>query len=397
MFDVNDKTVELSNFSYYFILDGSFIDLAYFELVNILKAVNNAALISFSSIEETIKAKTFFLTVSKKNFVNELILIKNYSAFVKEIGILIYKTKFDFLKSFNENLIELTESIKDINWNRWLSESFSFKVRLITIGDFVRNSKFKKKSYYKAIPALGAKILKSSNSSVDVKNPFFQIDLVSWDNGNVILGVNLYKINREIIEKRAPKHRKFFHPASMNPFLIRAMVNFGITKDLIKKINNNEVVYFLDPFMGGGGMLLDALDLGFNTIGIDLEYWMGRGTRMNLTDFEDKVVFSKMPWNLISSSSQHLPLKENSIDLIVTDPPYGVSTTLKEYNFNELLTFVIKECFRVLRKQGRIVISIPSNNELPVFIDEDQILFSVSNFVHRSLTRVIWVLQKKSN
>jgi putative methyltransferase (TIGR01177 family) len=394
MSDVNDKTVQLSNYFYYFILDGSFIDLAYFELVNILKAVNSAALISFSSIEETIRMKTFFLTVSKENFGNELIVIKNFSAFVKEIGILIYKTHFDFKKSFNENLIELVESVGEISWNRWLSKPLSFKVRLITIGNFVRNSKFKKKSYYKAIPTLGAEILKSSNSLVDVKNPFYQIDLVSWDTGNVLLGVNLYKINREIIEKRAPKHRKFFHPASMNPFLIRAMVNFGITKDLIKKLNNKKEIYFLDPFMGGGGMLLDALDLGFNAIGIDLEYWMGRGTRMNLTDFEDKVVFSKMPWNIISSSSQHLPLKENSINLIVTDPPYGVSTILKEYNFNELITFVLKESFRVLKKQGRIVISIPSNNPLPVFINKDQILFSVSNLVHRSLTRVIWVLQK---
>ncbi|OLS25951.1 MAG: tRNA (guanine(10)-N2)-dimethyltransferase [Candidatus Heimdallarchaeota archaeon LC_3] len=382
--------------TYYFIFDGSSILSAYSELINILKAIDINLLNNISSLNEAKMNKIVFLKTDHENFIEKLILIKNFTAYIKEIGKLIHEETFEFNLSLDTNFNMLKNNIKKINWDTWIQNYNSFKVRLITIGNFVKNSKYSKNEYYSLIPQLGEIILRQSNATVDVKDPFHKIDFIIWDSGKIVFGLNIFTINRTIIDKRAPKHRKFFHPSSMNPFLIRNMMNFGLTNEIIEKLSKKASLYFLDPFMGGGGMLVDALDLGFHTIGIDLKYWMGRGTRMNLYDFEEKISFSSMPWNIISlTTSQNLPIRKNSIDLIVTDPPYGISTSLKDNNFSQLLTTVLSECFRVLKKGKRIVISIPSEYPLPKIVDKNQIIFSISNIVHRSLTRIIWVIENK--
>ncbi|MFW9927990.1 MAG: DNA methyltransferase, partial [Candidatus Thorarchaeota archaeon] len=284
--------------------------------------------------------------------------------------------------------------ISQIIWPKLRKEGKSFKISFHTIGDFVKNSIFSKNELYKFIPELGEIIINKTGLDVDLDESFFNFDFIIWDSGKSLIGFNLYSINRIYIDNRAPKHRKFFHPASMNPFLIRAMINSGLNSELIKLLISGQECYFLDPFMGGGGMLLDALDLKFSVIGIDLDYWMCRGTRMNLYDFEKKYVYTKLPWNILRSTSLNIPLKSETVDLIATDPPYGTSSSLKNSSFDVLLENVLKECLRVLKSNRRIVITVPSQFNLPKFIKTDQILTKIPNYVHRSLTRVIWIIEK---
>ena len=66
----------------------------------------------------------------------------------------------------------------------------------------------------------------------------------------------------------------------------------------------------------------------------------------------------------LSSENMHEVLNE-SVDLIVTSPPYNIGTKYLDYGDNlsfdiykNLLIKVLKECSRVLKKDGKIVIEI---------------------------------------
>lgn len=61
-------------------------------------------------------------------------------------------------------------------------------------------------------------------------------------------------------------------------------------------------------------------------------------------------------------------IPQNSIDLIITSPPYNVGMNYETYDdvkdYQEYLDYmknVLKECYRILVKGGRIAINLPSN------------------------------------
>ena len=83
------------------------------------------------------------------------------------------------------------------------------------------------------------------------------------------------------------------------------MINFGFTTSLLFNMSNKPSNYkFLDPFMGGGGMVLEALDMQYECHGIELFYWAGLCARANIKDFENKMLKKFLPWNVISADSQ---------------------------------------------------------------------------------------------
>ncbi len=82
----NPKNGKKFSQTYYFIIDGSFIEPAYFELLNILKALDINVLNKISSLNEAKRDKIVFLNIDHENFIEKLILIKNFTAFIKEIG-----------------------------------------------------------------------------------------------------------------------------------------------------------------------------------------------------------------------------------------------------------------------------------------------------------------------
>jgi len=115
--------------------------------------------------------------------------------------------------------------------------------------------------------------------------------------------------------------------------------------------------------------------------------------------------FQKPEFLLFNKSSESIKddLKDNSIHLVVTSPPYNVG---KEYastidnlstkDYGEMLLRVFKSCFEKMVTGGRIAVNIPSNfrkdNELinyPLFISE---LLEKSGFRYRDM--IIWDKQE---
>ena len=121
-------------------------------------------------------------------------------------------------------------------------------------------------------------------------------------------------------------------------------------------------------------------------LGIDVQESMVRGADMNLRShgFE---------YQLASGDACNLPLKDGSIDAVVTDPPYGRSAVVMAESVESLYKNALLEIYRVMKAGGRAVVL--SDFELPW---ADEVGFVVTglykNRVHRSLTRYIMVLRK---
>ncbi|MCX9013611.1 MAG: TRM11 family methyltransferase [Candidatus Methanoperedens sp.] len=209
----------------------------------------------------------------------------------------------------------------------------------------------------------------------DLKNPQTRFRLLLTEDKS-IFGYIAGSINRSAFEARKPHCKPFFYPGVLMPRVARALVN-------ISKPGK----YLLDPFCGTAGVLVEAGLMGINVIGGDVQRKLLLGAKMNLehyiTDF-----------SLMYQDACRLSLKDESIDSVVTDPPYGRSALIEAVSIEHLLEESLKEIYRVL-KTGKRAIFI---SQRPV---EDVIKhtgFRIAQMhlqrVHKSLTRHIYVLEK---
>ena len=164
------------------------------------------------------------------------------------------------------------------------------------------------------------------------------------------------------------RNKDFLRPhqnseVSMPPRLARILVNLsGITK--------SEVI--LDPFCGAGTILLEAIDLRYNIIGIDIEPEQISKANSNIRWFSKyrKISLSKSEPKIFVGDSRKLEsyFKEDSIDRIVTEPI--LLPLLKKLPSNENASKMLKKSastyfdalrsmVKVLKPKGRIIMVAP--------------------------------------
>ncbi len=170
------------------------------------------------------------------------------------------------------------------------------------------------------------------------------------------------------------KHRPFFSPISIHPRIARSMVNLS-NCSLKHKI--------IDPFCGTGGILIEIANMEIEGIGIDIlekmvEYSTGNLKHYNLTA------------EIIKGDIQKL--EDCEIDAIVTDPPYGISTTTQGEGVDELMLRSLSLFSEKLKSGQRLVIAI-SKPEL-VQSKNFRMLYQFEWYIHKSLTRNIMVMEK---
>ena len=146
--------------------------------------------------------------------------------------------------------------------------------------------------------------------------------------------------------------------------------------------------------MGGGGFILDELDIGFSSFGIDMNHLMSRGSHTNIKNFETRFAFKPLPWTLFYADSKYIPLKSNILDLIVADPPYGTNSSLMNMSLGDLLAEVLVECFRTLKSHSRLVLCTTATYSLFPHFSNHRIIATIKVPFNRSLTRMIWVIEK---
>jgi tRNA (guanine10-N2)-dimethyltransferase len=117
---------------------------------------------------------------------------------------------------------------------------------------------------------------------------------------------------------------------------------------------------------------------------------MIEGTMKNLHQFHIS------PKNLFVSDigAVHNIISEE-MDAVITDAPYGKSTTTKKEEIQKLYTRAFDSISKVLRTGGHIVIGLPNRTLEPLFHHYFTLDHMIIIPVHRSLTRYFYCGTKK--
>ncbi|MDD5111568.1 MAG: methyltransferase [Candidatus Altiarchaeota archaeon] len=217
---------------------------------------------------------------------------------------------------------------------------------------------------------LGA-LLHERGLRVKLENPEETVEVVRFRKGWAAgLGIPL---DRDF-EPRHPLKRPFFHPTSLRPKTARLLLNLA----RVKKGDR-----MLDPFCGAGGILIEAGLMGLKMTGRDIDDRMIEGCGKNLAHFGV---------NAVLECRDALSAGKGRFDAVVTDPPYGKSSTTLGLGLQDLYERFLLSASAKIRKGGRLVMMLPGEYRLrhPDFT----LLGKHRIRVHKSLTRVLWVLEK---
>lgn len=215
------------------------------------------------------------------------------------------------------------------------------------------------------------------NKKVNLLNPDNEIR-VFITNEKTYVGRKLSEINRNQYEKRKVQFRPFFLPVSLHPKLARALVN-------LSEIKKNEIL--LDPFCGTGGIILEAGLIGAKVIGSDVVEKMIIGCRKTLDYYNIK------NYELFCLDIGEIKKNIKLVDAIVTDLPYGKSTTTKGEEMEILYERAFKMFNEILKKDAKIVVGLSNKDFISIGKRWFNLVEVYEFFTHKSLTRYFVVYQ----
>jgi tRNA (guanine10-N2)-dimethyltransferase len=240
---------------------------------------------------------------------------------------------------------------------------------------------------------LGKQILNGTEGTkVSLKNPDKTfLGIITEE--NLVLGLKLTAITSKTFSERRPRKKPFFHPSAMPSKMARCMVNLA---------HGKAEMTVLDPFCGTGTSLIEATYIGCRAVGVDAQRRMVLGCRKNLRHFNIS------PEGLIWGDARQLPLLK--VDCVVTDPPYGRSSSTLNSTTKQLVQDVLVSTYGLLDVGQRICIALPiqanglgqvqhTSKEITGFVENlgFHTIESHSVYVHRTLTREIMVYEKYSS
>ena len=218
----------------------------------------------------------------------------------------------------------------------------------------------------------------TKNRKVNLNNPDLKIRVVITDSRTYV-GLQIAEINRTQFEKRKVQYRPFFSPISLHPKIARVLINLANVK------KNDKL---LDPFCGTGGILLEAGLIGVKIIGSDIEEEMIKGCKKTL-DF-----YNINNYELYCSDIGKINRQIKNVDAVVTDLPYGKSTTTKGEDINKLYNRAFDNIATILKKNRLVVIGLSKEEMISVGENYFTLLKKYEYKVHRSLTRYFIIYQK---
>ena len=219
----------------------------------------------------------------------------------------------------------------------------------------------------------------TENREVDLSNPDIEIRAFITDS-KVYVGIKLFEIDRTQFEKRKVQFRPFFSPISLHPKIARVLVNLSCIK-------KNEVL--LDPFCGTGGILIEAGLMGIHIVGSDIEDKMINGCKKTLDFYNIK------NYKLFNTDIGKINQLIGGVDAVVTDFPYGKSTTTKGEKMHDLYDRAFKNISKVFKKNCRAVIGIPNEDLIPIGNEYMKFKEAHKLRAHRSLTRFFVIYEKQ--
>ncbi len=237
-----------------------------------------------------------------------------------------------------------------------------------------RSEKINSQKIVKALAEVFTKYRK-----VDLKNPDCEIRALITDS-KVYVGLKLFELDRTQFEKRKVQFRPFFSPISLHPKIAKVLVNLScISKDKL----------LLDPFCGTGGILIEAGLMGINIIGSDIEEKMIDGCKKTLDYYNIK------DYKLFKSDIGKINNLISNVNAVVTDLPYGKSTTTKGEKMYDLYDRAFENISKVLNKNSRAVVGVSKKNLISIGKKYMKLKEIHELRAHRSLTRFFVVYEKQ--
>lgn len=190
---------------------------------------------------------------------------------------------------------------------------------------------------------------------------------------SVIIGLRLAELKRSRFRVRSPVKRPYFHPSALSPETASIMVNLsGIVRGVL-----------LDPFCGTGSILIEASLKGMYCVGIDIKAEMVKGARLNVRHYNAEGLV-----DIIHADSCLLPIRDGSVDAIVTDPPYGRLSSTAGRDIDHIYARLVSESLRVLKRGGNCIYMHPEGT-CPS--SKLRLRYRHTIPVHSDLTRVLRV------
>ncbi len=285
-------------------------------------------------------------------------------------------TRLCGLELFNcqADMVSILQTMHSVSLRGFLKEKESFAVRVKRVKNYasgISTMVLEKK--------LGQLLLdKCAEAKVNLKSPKKTFCGILTEE-KLIFGVKLSEISAKPFVERRPRRKPFFHPSAMQAKLARCMVNLAKPK---------AGHLLLDPFCGTGSMLSEASLVGCRVLGLDVQRRMARGTVKNLRHF--RLDFE----GVIVADVKNLPLVE--VDCVVTDPPYGTSSTTLKRTTRQLVEELLTGVQSMLGKKRRICMASPKTLRIGEIGKALGYKLTESHYVyvHRSLTREIVVFEK---
>lgn len=255
---------------------------------------------------------------------------------------------------FSCHIDEIEDYLNKQDWQKYCSSSFALRASGFDekkLAQFVWNN--------------------LKDPKVDLVNPGMQVEIFKLDN-IVYCGILLHE-NKEKFSKRKPFSRPGFHPSGLDPKLARALVN-------LSGIQLGSTIY--DPFCGTGGILIEAALMGLKIIGSDLDKQMVNKCIANLNHYNIKnyKIFQKNALEI-----------EKFYDAIVTDPPYGRSSSTFSIDVEELYSKFLKKIELIIKPDQRMIFVTPKTKN---FSTNLKIIDTIDYYVHHILTRRIYIFEK---
>ncbi|WP_456326682.1 TIGR01177 family methyltransferase [Palaeococcus sp. (in: euryarchaeotes)] len=273
-----------------------------------------------------------------------------------EAGILLFSA---------ESLEELYSKAQTIDWS-FLEEPFAVrKERMINCRYDV-----------KAIEGKLGGIITKEGLKVNLTHPKSIVRVYCGE--KLWVGVRSLYFDPKSFQSRKADKRPFFKPISLPPRLSRAMVNLARARREI-----------LDPFMGLGGILIEAGLMGLKVYGVDIRDDMVRGAKGNLE------FYGVRDYDLRVGDATNLKevFGEKKFEAIASDPPYGTSATLAGWNREELYKKALESIYDVL--EGHLAIAFPTQFDAEKAAREIgfEVLERYYQRVHGSLDRFFYVMK----
>lgn len=270
------------------------------------------------------------------------------------------------------NVNDLDDDIANVDWSKYIDCTFAVRVKRI-------RSDIDTVGYERKIGSLI--LANSSDIKVNLSKPNSLIRIVAFGN-DFYIGIERIKLNKKHFEESKPHKRPFFYPGSMNPKLARCMVN-------LSRVKKGQLL--LDPFCGTGGILIEAGLIGCKVVGSDIYWKMKNGAAINLDYYGIK------DYRTFNLDIRELKMYEK-VASVVTDPPYGLSTSTGGVEGNDIFREFFKSIYDNMRDDAYLCMASPHYVDLKPMAEEVgfEIMEQYGIKMHRSLTRIISVIRKKS-